>query len=143
MILFIHYDNSLFTLLLHTFYYSVHVSWSSYFSNLDSGTKAEDAFAVLSTVGGSLRTPTSINTTSQQAVSSKQSSDSLGISYLVRAYQVRGHEAANLDPLGLHAFRSITTPPELDYTYHGFQENDLDRQLNMLGNSTEIGRAHV
>lgn len=127
---------SIMTTTHYSLYYSVHVSWSSYFSNLDSGTKAEDAFAVLSTVGGSLRTPTSINTTSQQAVSSKQSSDSLGISYLIRAYQVRGHEAANLDPLGLHAFRSITTPPELDYTYHGFQENDLDRQLNMLGNST-------
>jgi len=62
-----------------------------------------------------------------------QHSDSLGLSYLIRAYQVRGHEAANLDPLGLHSFRSATPPPELDYKYHGFNDDDLDRVLNLQG----------
>ncbi|OLP95962.1 hypothetical protein AK812_SmicGene21857 [Symbiodinium microadriaticum] len=28
-----------------------------------------------------------------------------GLQNLIRAYQVRGHEAANLDPLGLHGWR--------------------------------------
>jgi len=60
-------------------------------------------------------------------------SDSLGLSYLIRAYQFRGHEAANLDPLGLHSFRSSTPPPELDYKYHGFTDDDLDRVLNLQG----------
>ena len=35
-------------------------------------------------------------------------SDSLGLAYLIKAYQSRGHEAANLDPLGLHSFRGET-----------------------------------
>ena len=44
---------------------------------------------------------------------------------------------ANLDPLGIHAFRGNPNgPPELDYTYHGFTEADLDRKLNLLGVST-------
>ncbi len=67
--------------------------------------------------------------------SSPIASDSLGLSYLIRAYQARGHEIANLDPLGMHAFRQ-ETPPELDYTYHGFKEADMDRTLNLLGHST-------
>ena len=72
---------------------------------------------------------------SQQAPPAK--SDSLGLSYLISAYQVRGHEMANLDPLGIHAFRSSSTgPQELDYKYHGFTDGDLDRQMNLLGNSS-------
>ncbi len=63
-------------------------------------------------------------------------SDSLGLSYLIRAYQSRGHELANLDPLNIHAFRGPTPPPELDYKYHGFKDEDLDRTLNLLGTST-------
>jgi 2-oxoglutarate dehydrogenase E1 component len=62
-------------------------------------------------------------------------SDSLAISYLIRAYQVRGHEIANLDPLGIHSFRK-EFPAELDYKYHGFTDDDLDRPLNLLGKSS-------
>jgi len=43
---------------------------------------------------------------------------------------------ANLDPLGIHDWRDKTPPHELDYTHHGFKEEDLDRTLNMLGTST-------
>jgi 2-oxoglutarate dehydrogenase E1 component len=65
-------------------------------------------------------------------------SDSLGLSYLIHAYQVRGHEMANLDPLGIHSFRTAgpAGPPELDYKFHGFKDEDLDRQLNLLGTSS-------
>jgi 2-oxoglutarate dehydrogenase E1 component len=48
-------------------------------------------------------------------------------------HQVRGHEAANLDPLGLHSYRSANPPPELDYHFHGFTDEDLDRVLNLKG----------
>jgi 2-oxoglutarate dehydrogenase E1 component len=62
-------------------------------------------------------------------------SDSLGLAHLINAYQARGHEAANLDPLGLHAHRQ-SIPEELDYTHHGFTEADLDRKLNLLGHAS-------
>lgn len=112
---------------------SVHVSWSAYFSNLDAGKNIEESFVALPSVAGSLG-----STLGGVAPSSSTPmvSDSLGISYLIRAYQVRGHEMANLDPLGLHNYRNKVPPAELDYKYHGFSDADLDRPLNMLGKST-------
>ena len=49
---------------------------------------------------------------------------------LIRAYRARGHQVADLDPLHLHEKRSH---PELDYTYHGFTEADLDREIHLGG----------
>ncbi|MGH7038807.1 MAG: 2-oxoglutarate dehydrogenase E1 component [Stellaceae bacterium] len=59
--------------------------------------------------------------------------DSLRALNLIRAYRMRGHFAANLDPLGLDARRPH---PELDYRNWGFGETDLDREVftnNVLG----------
>jgi 2-oxoglutarate dehydrogenase E1 component len=104
---------------------SVHVSWASYFTNVQSGKRSTDSIAVPGAGG-----------VGQSSNQPPISSDSLGLSYLIRAYQFRGHEIANLDPLGIHSFRTPTPPPELDYKYHGFTDADLDRTLNLLGTST-------
>ncbi|MQX35795.1 2-oxoglutarate dehydrogenase E1 component [Roseospira navarrensis] len=59
--------------------------------------------------------------------------DSIRALMLIRAYRVRGHLEARLDPLGL------TEPephPELDYHSYGFTDADLDREIfidNVLG----------
>lgn len=52
--------------------------------------------------------------------------DSVRALMLIRAYRVRGHLEANIDPLGL-----LKRPPhpELDYRNHGFTDADLDRQI--------------
>jgi 2-oxoglutarate dehydrogenase E1 component len=63
-------------------------------------------------------------------------SDSLAVSYLIRAYQVRGHEVADLDPLRIYGYRSPVPPAELDYKYHGFTDADLDRVLNLSSTTT-------
>jgi 2-oxoglutarate dehydrogenase E1 component len=62
--------------------------------------------------------------------------DAIRALMLVRAYRVRGHLGARIDPLGL-------TPPtahsELDYRTYGFVEADLDRPIyidNVLGLET-------
>lgn len=68
---------------------------------------------------------------------------------MIRAYQVNGHTAANLDPLGLHTRESFPRRPsniyppenmvdgypiELTPAWHGFDpQKDLDRQLNFRG----------
>lgn len=115
---------------------SVHASWAAYFSNLDKGLAASNSFAALPTVGGSVGSSPQGGHLHRRS-DNPTMSDSLGLSYLIRAYQVRGHEVANLDPLGLHTYRSgEETPEELDYKYHGFTEADLDRQLQFLGSST-------
>ena len=48
------------------------------------------------------------------------------VGQLLRAYRVRGHLAAHLDPLGV-ARREVS--PELDLSFYGLAEADLDRTI--------------
>ena len=111
---------------------SVHSSWNAYFTNMDAGVDNEQSFISPPSISGSVGSKMSPSTSSSQPVAS----DSLGLSYLINAYQVRGHELANLDPLGIHSYRSVEAPPELDYKHHGFTDADLDRPLNLLGKTS-------
>ncbi len=45
---------------------------------------------------------------------------------LIRNYRVRGHIAANLDPLG----QPRSAPPELDPAFYEFNDEDMDRELS-------------
>jgi 2-oxoglutarate dehydrogenase E1 component len=59
--------------------------------------------------------------------------DSICALNLIRAYRVRGHLEADLDPLGLEKRGPY---PELDYHSYGFSEADLDREIfinNLFG----------
>ena len=62
--------------------------------------------------------------------------DSLHALMLIRAFRIRGHLIADLDPLGLH---EATPHPELDPATLGFSEADMDRPIfidNVLGLET-------
>jgi 2-oxoglutarate dehydrogenase E1 component len=52
--------------------------------------------------------------------------DHLRIIMLIRAYRVRGHLIAKLDPLGI---TGKAYHPELDYKTYGFTDADLDREF--------------
>src|SRR3954451_11288026 len=52
--------------------------------------------------------------------------DSLHALMLIRAYRIRGHYHANLDPLGLEAPKDEA---ELDPKTYGFTEADMDRKI--------------
>ena len=59
--------------------------------------------------------------------------DSIRALMLIRAYRIRGHLVADLDPLGM---RDKTPHPELDPKSYGFTEADMDRPIfidNVLG----------
>jgi len=59
--------------------------------------------------------------------------DSIRAIMLIRAYRIRGHLLANLDPLNL---QQEEVHPELDPSTYGFNENDWDRPIfidNVLG----------
>ncbi len=59
--------------------------------------------------------------------------DSIRALMIIRAYRIRGHLVADLDPLGM---RDQTPHPELDPSSYGFTEADLDRPIfidNVLG----------
>src|SRR5579875_858838 len=62
--------------------------------------------------------------------------DSIRAMNLIRAYRVRGHLIADLDPLGLDR---RTDHPDLDPAAYGFTEADYDRPIfvnNLLGFET-------
>ena len=54
------------------------------------------------------------------------------VQLLVRAYQVRGHHVADLDPLGImDTDLSGQVPPELELSHFGFSGRDLDKQITL------------
>lgn len=52
--------------------------------------------------------------------------DSIRALMIIRAYRIRGHLVADLDPLGM---RETTPHPELDPASYGFTEADMDRPI--------------
>jgi len=56
--------------------------------------------------------------------------DSISAIMLIRAYRMRGHLAADLDPLGMTDFGE---QPELDPATYGFGSDDLDRPIFING----------
>ncbi len=56
--------------------------------------------------------------------------DSISALMLIRTYRVRGHLAADLDPLGL---LKRDLPADLTPEYHGFNQADLDRPVHVGG----------
>ncbi|WP_299968258.1 2-oxoglutarate dehydrogenase E1 component [uncultured Roseobacter sp.] len=66
--------------------------------------------------------------------------DSIRALMIIRAYRIRGHLVADLDPLGM---RENTPHPELDPKSYGFAEADMDRPIfidNVLGLETATMR---
>ncbi len=69
--------------------------------------------------------------------------DSIRALMVIRAYRIRGHRIAALDPLGLHHHAPHS---ELDPSNYGFTEEDLDRPIfidNVLGLETATMRQIV
>ena len=69
----------------------------------------------------------------------RAAADAIRAQMLIRTYRVRGHLAANLDPLGLST-REL--PADLTPEYHGFAGADLDRPV-YLGGTLGLERATV
>ncbi|WP_298260563.1 2-oxoglutarate dehydrogenase E1 component [uncultured Litoreibacter sp.] len=69
--------------------------------------------------------------------------DSIRAIMIIRAYRIRGHLAANLDPLGM---KEPEPHPELEPKNYGFTEADMDRPIfidNVLGLETASMREIV
>ncbi len=60
----------------------------------------------------------------------KAAGDAIRAQLLIRTYRVRGHLAANLDPLGLS---KREMPEDLRTEYHGFTDADIDRPVYLGG----------
>jgi len=69
----------------------------------------------------------------------RAANDSIRAMLLIRTYRVRGHLAANLDPLGLS---HQNLPADLTPEYHGFTAADLDRPI-YLGGTMGLEKATI
>jgi 2-oxoglutarate dehydrogenase E1 component len=124
---------------------TVHVSWDVYFSGLDKGLPSSEAFQPAPTAipppadgapalyagapGAELDDHLKV---SRPALFVCLFADHLQVQLLVRAYQVRGHHIAELDPLGiLDADLADVHPPELELSRYGFTERDLEKQISL------------
>lgn len=115
---------------------SVHISWQSYFKNMESGAMPTSrAFTPPPTIvpqpdGG-------VSLSSFAAPSSAGDSDvgtHLKAQLLVRAYQARGHHKARIDPLNIKNEADefgYGNPKELKLDHYGFTEADLDKELEL------------
>lgn len=109
---------------------SVHKSWDVYFRGIESGAVPGEAFIPPPTIQSGVKPVVSVGSVAA-AASAADHNDALGLSYLIRAFQVRGHELANLDPLGLQQRPEL---PELDIKQYGFTDADLDRVITIPKN---------
>ncbi|KAJ7855883.1 2-oxoglutarate dehydrogenase complex E1 component mitochondrial precursor [Mycena olivaceomarginata] len=107
---------------------SVHVSWDVYFSGLDKGIPSSQAFQP---PPRHFPVPAD-GAPALHAGGGGELDDHLKAQLLVRAYQVRGHHVADLDPLGLlDADLADVRPPELELSHYGFTERDLEKQITL------------
>ncbi|XP_068217315.1 2-oxoglutarate dehydrogenase-like, mitochondrial isoform X2 [Palaemon carinicauda] len=127
---------------------SVHQSWDTFFRNATSGAQPGQAYTAPPTLAEP--TPHHVPLSAlalapvsagppAAALSQKTIDDHLAVQGIIRAYQIRGHSIANLDPLGINTpdpknKRSLVVRNYMDQ----FQEGDLDRSFT-LPMSTFIG----
>mmetsp|Transcript_60399 Transcript_60399/g.143977 ORF Transcript_60399/g.143977 Transcript_60399/m.143977 type:complete len:1041 (-) Transcript_60399:147-3269(-) len=114
---------------------SLEPKWAEYFQSMESGKAGGPPASGTSMGQAALQAKLSLAASSGGLVSSSSAAVSVagGMQNLVRAYQKHGHEAADLDPLGLHEWRArkFISPTRLelrplDPKTHGYSEADLD-----------------
>jgi len=126
---------------------SVHASWASYFNSIEQGAAPGEAYQSPPTLHGATRSgaqtfemPTP--STTQQVAENQRLRDSMRLMLLVRAYQVRGHLLARLDPLTDGKLYRGPEPQELLPTTYGFTEADMDRPIDLAGENLILGFLH-
>ncbi|ODV87468.1 hypothetical protein CANARDRAFT_26868 [[Candida] arabinofermentans NRRL YB-2248] len=112
---------------------SVHVSWDAYFKNMDGKIPASSAYIAPPTLipqaeGGVPNLMPTMPKMGEEDVLTH-----LKAQLLVRAYQVRGHQKAHIDPLGISFGddKSSPTPKELTLEHYNFTEADLEREITL------------
>ena len=109
---------------------SVHKSWDVYFRQVNAGASPEAAFTMPPMGATSVPTPSVAAAPIPTIQASPgEINEALALSNLIRAFQVHGHRAANLDPLGL---ASRHPPP--DYREYGFSEAHMNKKISIPPN---------
>ena len=113
---------------------SVHISWQSYFKNMESGNMpVSKAFQPPPNIMPSASGAAEIGIVAAPGTGSDVNNH-LKVQLLVRAYQSTGHHKAKTDPLGIRgeaeAF-GYRRPKELTLDHYGFTETDMDQEFSL------------
>uniref|UniRef100_A0A674EJJ5 2-oxoglutarate dehydrogenase complex component E1 n=1 Tax=Salmo trutta TaxID=8032 RepID=A0A674EJJ5_SALTR len=121
---------------------SVHKSWDIFFRNANTGASPGAAYQSPPPLGGAaLGLANAQVMVRAQPNVEKLVEDHLAVQSLVRAYQVRGHHIAKLDPLDIGVIDFDESPVMLGLKkvgFYGLDESDLDKVFR-LPTSTFIG----
>lgn len=118
---------------------SVHISWQTYFKNMESGDMPmSQAFTPPPTIQN-VPSPTGgvagfMPGLGMNAGEGPDVTNHLKVQLLVRAYQARGHHKANIDPLGIRREAKefgYSNPKELQLEHYKFTDKDLDVEYNL------------
>ena len=109
---------------------AVSPEWQQYFANLENG----DGAAKPSRLGPSFRTGTIFNPPGtmrtaeerRSKVESRMAGMQDRLDQLIRAYRLRGHLIARINPLGF----KTEYPPELNPAHYGFTPQDMERPFS-------------
>jgi 2-oxoglutarate dehydrogenase E1 component len=89
------------------------------------------------------------------AMSTQAVQETMGLMSLVTGFQTRGHNMADLDPLGIndadidvgnqsHLWGTgSSTPPELDITTYGYTEADLEREFELGDRIADVQKGYL
>lgn len=110
---------------------SVHVSWDAYFKNLDAGVSPSAAFSAPPTLIPTPAGGAGVGFNPGAGGHSEDVVTHLKVQLLVRAYQVRGHQKARIDPLGISYGDQLDVPKELTLEHYGFTESDMDKSITL------------
>lgn len=130
---------------------SVHKSWDAYFRQISQGAAPGTAYVRPPTLASRAapapviqpqyipQQQPSTQLTTTEPVTDKLIEDHLSVQTIIRSYQIRGHNVASLDPLGiLDADLDSVVPSELILSSYKFDEADLNRSFR-LPDTTHIG----
>ncbi len=121
---------------------SLETGWADLFADLDDEARA--ALAGMNGGGNGAAAPGAVPGAAAGADPIRAAAlDSLRALMMIRAYRVRGHLEADLDPLGL---KEVESHPELAPASYGFGEADMDRPIfidNVMGLETATPREIV
>lgn len=110
---------------------SVHVSWNAYFKNLESGAAPTAAFQAPPTLVPTPAGGAGVGFVPGAQPHTEDVVTHLKVQLLVRAYQVRGHQKAKIDPLGISFGDHGEVPKELTLEHYGFTDADLNKSITL------------
>jgi len=116
---------------------SVHKSWQSVFARMDAGALPGQSFVPPPTLNAGASLSSAVVPAGGPAagvVSGGSASDQTKVLDLIHAYQARGHNIAELDPLGMYDADLDGAPvPDLELENYGWTEADLEKEFQLSG----------